>query len=244
MENLRYFANKRGAATGARAKYLNVLQDAGDGTGEAWYAAVKDFGFEGWAFGGDTKSGLEPILKWIRILRDDKKLDKSEWLHILMVSPPKHAVYLTAIQRILRKQLGNDIRVSYDSSSPFQSAGVRQKIARMPALNKSLRTWSIPMQDFPQSPKYQQYDNVEYVTDCPSPITQRFSINDMHSERGEFAQTFLSTAGVQLLTNHNMYVYHKTAHEACDIAFKEEDTSRIPSQVEQNLVFIEKYLQP
>jgi len=127
VENLRYFADKRGAATGARAKYLNVLQDAGGGTGEAWYAAVKDFDFEGWAFGGDTKSGLEPILKWVRILRDDKKLDRAEWLHILMASPPRHAVYLTAIQRILRKQLGSDITISYDSSSPFQSAGVRHK---------------------------------------------------------------------------------------------------------------------
>jgi hypothetical protein len=36
VENLRYFAEKRGAATGARAKYLNVLQDAGNGSGEAW----------------------------------------------------------------------------------------------------------------------------------------------------------------------------------------------------------------
>ena len=127
---------------------------AGDGTGEAWYAAVKDFDFEGWALGGDTKSGLKPILKWIRILRDDKKLDKAEWLHVLMASPPQHAVYLTAIQRILREQLSNNIRISYDSSSPFQSAGVRQKIARVPTLTNSLRTWGIPMQDFPQSPKY------------------------------------------------------------------------------------------
>lgn len=242
VENLRYFANKRGAATGARAKYLNVLQDAGDGTGEAWYAAVKDFDFEGWAFGGDTKSGLEPILKWIRILRDDQRLDKAEWLHILMASPPKHAVYLTAIQRILRKQLGNDIRVSYDSSSPFQSAGVRQKIARVPTLTKSLRTWSIPMRDFPQSPKYKQHNDVEYITDCLSPVTQRFSINDMHSERGEFAQTFLSTAGVHLLTNHNLFVFHKTAHKACDIVFKAEDTSRIPSEIEKNVKMIEGYL--
>ena len=242
VENLRYFADKRGAATGARAKYLNVLQDAGDGTGEAWYAAVKDFDFEGWAFGGETKSGLEPILKWIRILRDDKKLDTAEWLHVLMASPPKHAVYLTAIQRILRKQLGNSIRVSYDSSSPFQSAGVRQKIAKVPNLTNALRTWSIPMQDFPQSPRYQQHQTIEYVQACPSPITEKFSINDMHSERGEFAQTFLSTAGVHLLTNHNLYVYHKTAHEACDIVFKRQDTSCIPNEVEQSLKLIEQYL--
>ena len=98
------------------------------------------------------------------------------------------------------------------------------------------------MLDFPQSPKYQQRDNIEHITNCPSPVTQRFSINDMHSERNEFAQTFLSTAGVQLLTNHNLFVYHKTAHEACDIVFKEEDTSRMPSEVESNLNSIYLYL--
>jgi len=64
----------------------------------------------------------------------------------------------------------------------------------------------------------------------------------MHSERGEFAQTFLSTAGVQLLTNHSLYVYNKTAHDACDIVFKAEDTSRIPNEVEQNLKLINDYL--
>jgi hypothetical protein len=67
-ENLKYFADNRGKATGAKAKFLNVLQDAGDGTGEAWYQRVKDFDFEGWAFGGDTKNGIEPLLKWVRRL--------------------------------------------------------------------------------------------------------------------------------------------------------------------------------
>ena len=98
------------------------------------------------------------------------------------------------------------------------------------------------MQDFPQSPKYQQHDTIEYLYNCSSPITQQFSINDMHSERGEFAQTFLSTAGVQLLTNHNLFVYHRTAHEACDIVFKHEDTSRIPSEIEASLRLIDSYL--
>jgi hypothetical protein len=159
-----------------------------------------------------------------------------------MASPPKHAVYLTAIQRILRKQLGTDIHISYDSSSSFQSGGRYHKIAQQPVLSKALRTWSIPTLDFPQSPKYQQQDTVEYLNTCPSPVTQQFSINDLHSERGKFAQTFLSTAGINLLINHNMYVAHKTAHDACDIVFKAEDTSRIPSEVEQNLQLIDRCL--
>ena len=242
VENLRYFASKRGAATGARAKYLNVLQDVGGGTGEAWYAAVKDFAFEGWSFGGDTKSGLEPILKWIRILLDDKKLDKAEWIHILMASPPVHSVYLTQIQRQLRKLLGTGIQISYDSSSPFQSAGKHHNIAVQPKLGKSMSSWKISMSTFPHNPKYFKRDTVEYLTAHPSPVTQRFSINDLHSERGEFAQTFLNTAGVQLLINHNMYVYHQTAKDACDIVFVQGDSSRIPAEVERNLEVISRAL--
>ena len=240
--NLRYFADKRGAATGAKAKYLNVLQDAGNGTGEAWYAAVKDFDFEGWAFGGDTRNGIEPILKWIRILLDDKKLDKAEWIHILMASPPSNAVYLTAIQQQLRKLLGTDIRISYDSSSPFQNAGVRNQIAQQPTLTKDLRSWTIKMRDFPQSPKYHRKENIEYLLDFPSPITQQLSINDLHSDKGEFAQRFLSSVAIQVLTNHNMYVYHKAAIDACDIVFKNNEAQKIPQAVVKNLNLISSSL--
>ena len=98
-DNLKYFADNRGKATGSRAKYLNILQDIGDGTGERWYQRVKDFNFEGWAFGSDTKSGMEPILKWVRRLLDDGKLNsKTEWLHVLGVSTLEMAVCLTALQ--------------------------------------------------------------------------------------------------------------------------------------------------
>lgn len=244
VENLRYFADKRGAATGAKAKYLNVLQYAGDGTGEAWYQAVKDFDFEGWAFGGDTKSGIQPILHWVRRLLDDGKLDKAEWLHILMASPAEHSVYLTAIQLRLRALLGTGITVSYDSSSPFQSAGIAQNIAQPPALNSDIKTWGIKFTPFPQGPSYLNSEEQQYLTDHPSPVTKQFSINNLHSDRGAFAQTFLSEAGVHLLTNHNIYVYHKAAISACDIVFCEatRDETRIPKEVAEQVEAIEKFL--
>jgi hypothetical protein len=244
VENLRYFADKRGAATGAKAKYLNVLQDAGDGTGEAWYQAVKDFDFEGWAFGGDTKSGIQPILHWVRRLLDDGKLDKAEWLHILMASPAENSVYLTAIQRRLRALLGTDITVSYDSSSPFQSAGIGQNIAQRPALTSDIGTWAIKFSPFPQGPSYLNADEPTYLTDFPSPVTRRFSVDDLHSDRGAFAQTYLSEAAVHLLTNHNIYVYHQAAIAACDIVFGEttRDEARIPKEIAEQVEAIEKFL--
>jgi hypothetical protein len=244
VENLRYFANKRGAATGAKAKYLNVLQDAGGGTGEAWYQAVKDFDFEGWALAGSTKDGLETILQWVRRLLNDGKLDRAEWLHVLMASPPVNAVYLTAIQRRLRALLGTNITISYDSSSPFQSAGIRQEIAELPHLTSDIQSWRIKRSPFPQSPIYQNKAEHQYLTENPSPVTKKFSINDLHSDRGDFAQTFLSDAGVHLLTNHNVYIFHKLAIQACDLVFSDtlRDEARIPREIQKNVDHINEYL--
>ena len=211
-ENLKYFADNRGRATGAKAKFLNVLQDAGDGTGEAWYQRVKDFDFEGWAFGGDTKNGIEPLLNWVRRLLDDGKLNsKTEWLHVLMMSPPVNSVLLTALQKRLREILGNNITVSYDSSSPFQTSGISQKIAVLPELTDDIKTWRIKSVQYPQHPKYMSKTDIRYLEDIQSPITKLVSINDFHAKAGPMETKFLDTLAQHLLTNHNIYVYHKAA---------------------------------
>lgn len=211
-ENLKYFADNRGKATGARAKFLNVLQDVGEDTGERWYKRVKDFDFEGWAFGGDTKAGIEPLLKWVRRLLDDNKINgKTEWLHVLMMSPPVNSVLLTALQQRLREILGNNITVSYDSSSPFQNSGISQKIAVLPELTDDIKTWSIKSVPYPQHPQYKNKTDIRFLDDIQSPITKLISINDFHAKHGSMETKFLDTLAQHLLTNHNVYVYHKAA---------------------------------
>ena len=122
VDNLRFFADNRGRG-GRGTKFLSVLQDIGNGTGEAWYQAVKDFEFEGFALGSET-GGMLNSLQWLRRLLNDYKLDKSEWIHTLGKSPPINSVVYTAAQRALRKALGrDDFTISLDSSSPHQLAG-------------------------------------------------------------------------------------------------------------------------
>lgn len=240
IENLKYFADNRGKATGSKAKYLNVLQDAGDGTGEAWYAKVKDFDFEGWAFGGDTKSGIEPLLKWVRRLLDDGKLNsKTEWLHVLMMSPPVNAVLLTALQRRLRELLGNKIRVSYDSSTPFQVSGISQKIAVAPKLTSDIKTWKIGSKPYPQDPAYRSREILTYLTDVQSPVTQMVSINDFHWKQGPMETRFLDALSQHLLTNHNIYVYHIAASTAGQL---ELNGDRFPEPIRDHLLLLEDYL--
>lgn len=215
-DNLKYFAENRGKATGRSAKYLNILQDIGEDTGERWYQRVKDFEFEGWAFGSDTKSGIEPILRWVRRLLDDGKLNsKTEWLHILGVSTLEMGVYLTALQQRLRVLTGNpEFVVSYDSSSPFRTSGISQKIAVLPELTNDIKTWRIRSVPYPQHPKYKSRTDIRYLEDIVSPVTKLVSINDFHAKAGPMETRFLDTLAQHLLTNHNVYVYHKAAVDA------------------------------
>lgn len=241
-ENLKYFADNRGKATGAKAKYLNVLQDAGGDTGERWYQRVKDFEFEGWAFGGDTKNGIEPLLKWVRRLLDDGKLNsKMEWLHVLMMSPPVNSVLLTALQKRLRELLGNNITVSYDSSSPFQKSGISQSIAVLPKLTDDIKTWSIKSVPYPQHPKYKNKSDIRYLEDIVSPVTKLISINDFHAKTGPMETKFLDTLAQHLLTNHNIYVYNKAAIDASDIVFKDKNSRYIQNKVWQKLQLIDEW---
>jgi hypothetical protein len=241
-DNLKYFADNRGKATGAKAKFLNILQDAGDDTGELWYRRVKDFDFEGWAFGGDTKSGIEPLLKWVRRLLDDGKINnKTEWLHVLMMSPPVNSVLLTALQKRLRELLGNTITVSYDSSSPFQTSGISQQIAVLPKLTNDIKSWRIKSVKYPQHPKFTSKTDIRYLEDIESPITKLISINDFHAKAGPMETKFLDTLAQHLLTNHNLWVYRK-ADIAAGMILKGKNLNKIPKEINVELRLLSEKL--
>jgi hypothetical protein len=243
VENLRFFDKHGGKQTGSKAKYLNVLQDVGDGTGDAWYKAVTQFDFtSGWALGSATGGSINRILYWVRRLLDDKLLDDCEWIHILGVSSPAMAVYLTALQRALRKATGNEkLRVSYDSSSPFQHAGKHKLVAQVPTLTSDIKSWSIPTFSFPQNPKYLSSTQKTYLLQALSPATQRVSIEEFLTTKGNMSRNLFDKFSEQLLINHNMYVYHRTAVDACDLVFdgSKDNSSRVPEQVKANLSLIE-----
>lgn len=231
VENLRYFADHRRGGT----KFLNVLQDVGVqggiNTGNAWFDAVKDFPFEGWAFGSETKANLVTNLKWMRRLLDEGRLEGKEWMHILAASPPICSVIYSAMQRALRDVLSSDIRISYDSSSPFQMGGVARNYAVEPQLGKDLRTWKVSQKGFPFSPKYMDESNAEPFP-SKSPLANMFSLYDMHRHRtSAFESKFFDSLSEAVLTNHNIYMYHQHALQACDLAFVQKDYDRIPNKL-------------
>lgn len=240
VENLRYFAANTGRDTGSKAKYLNVLQDIGDQSGDAWYNAVTPFRFtKGWALGSDTKKDLDSIIKWLRRLLDDKLLDDTEWIHVLGLSSATMAVNLTAIQNALRTATGNTkLKISFDSSSPFQSFGKFREYCDVPQLTADIATWRIPTHNLVQSPKHVNSTSRTYLLpNNGSPVLQRVSLEELHVEKGPMSQTFLDEFGEQLMANHNQYVYHRTFTDACDLVFDAQlrNENRIPKQVQEGL---------
>jgi len=246
VENLRFFDKNGGKQTGSKAKYLNVLQDVGGGTGDAWYDAVTQFDFtSGWALGSATGGSIDGIMHWVKRLLDDKLLDNCEWIHVLGVSSPPMSVYLTALQRTLRTATGNEkLRVSYDSSSPFQYAGKHKQVAQVPTYTSDMKTWAIPTFSFDQNPKHLSSTHKTYMTQALSPATQKVSVEEFLTVKGNMSRNLFDKFSEQLLINHNMYVYHRAAVDACDLVFDDakRDYSKVPEKVQKNLEKIEQTL--
>ena len=115
--NLKYFQKNRLGQT----KFLNVLQGDDWETAQIWYNEVKKYEFEGWAMGGINMCDMEILLKRLIVMRDEKQLDKKDWIHVLGTSQLDWACFLTGVQRQLRKHINPNVTISFDSASAFLS---------------------------------------------------------------------------------------------------------------------------
>ena len=115
--NNKFFQKNRLGQT----KLLNVLQGDDWETAQIWYDKVKDFEFEGWAMGGINMCDMEVMLKRLIIMRDEKKLDGKDWMHVLGTSQLDWACFLTQVQRQVRKNINDKFTISFDSASAFLS---------------------------------------------------------------------------------------------------------------------------
>ena len=241
VDNLRYFADNRGR--GKRStKFLSVLQDIGNGTGEAWYQAVKDFEFEGFALGSET-GGMLNSLKWLKRLLNDYKLDRSEWIHTLGKSPPINSVVYTAAQRALRKALGrDDFTISLDSSSPHQLAGKQRKLVVPNNFSSDSKTWKVAGWTLPQDIRIAR-DEKHLDFPFASPLSKYMSINDLMAHDIDDSDYFTDVWAEQMLVNHNIYTYHRYSIDACDLVFSEtkKNHARVPANILEMAELIERY---
>jgi hypothetical protein len=102
--------------------WLNVLQGNTEKQCNIWYDTVrKAFKGEGWAFAGPLRHNFFQLLRRILIMCHDGELHDKRWIHVLGTSELDTAVLLTALQRALNTNVNRNIRVSYDTSSPFRA---------------------------------------------------------------------------------------------------------------------------
>jgi hypothetical protein len=219
VDNLKFIDQRRGVVGGC--KFLNVLQGEDEAEEEYWYARVRDFDFEGWAFGTKVTwaSGFDRILKRILVLRDEGMLSgRKEWLHILGVSQLFWAVALTAIQRGIQKSTGKNFTVSFDGSTPLKVAEKFQKYAIPPKLGTEIKGWRIPAEGFPIGHRAATVD-----ADMPfpegSPVSLLLTIGDMNPKKSPYVANTFGRFSPFILGNHNLYVYLRAFIDANDAAF-------------------------
>lgn len=111
-----YFVANR---TKGKTNFLNVLQGRSEHESALWYQNVKQYPFEGWAFGGKAKEKMDILLNRFLDMRDDGLLEHAKWVHILGVGKLENGCLYSTMQREIRRHYNPDFSISYDVSSPF-----------------------------------------------------------------------------------------------------------------------------
>jgi hypothetical protein len=223
VENLRYIESNRQGKT----LWLNVVQGLDESSTKAWFDAVKWFRYGGWALAGNAgaRGGLYNVLNTVLMMRDDDAFAPGQdWVHVLGVSTLGWAVVLTAIQRALRKS-NPDLKISFDSSSPFQIAGRDEQVCYLPELGSHVSSWRIRMD---QSPQGEIYVGSKEPFAYESPLGRRMTLGDLNVYEGLYQKRRYDPISLAMLANHNVYVYLKAFDMANDAAFTSDLTVQVP----------------
>ena len=146
-------------------KFLNVMQGETHDEADQWYQRMKHYcdpkqheqPFEGWAMGGQLMCSPTLALKTLIKMRDDHLLEKGkhDWIHFLGTSKLEWAIFLTAIQRSIRKYQNEQLTISFDCASPFLATANGQLYTNNDFTDR--KKWSYRMES--------SVDNKKYSTD-------------------------------------------------------------------------------
>jgi len=100
-ENIEWFEKKQNGKT----DFLNIVQVYDETRTNAWYNAVKDYTFQGWAWGGNGLKSITPILRTICLFLKNKEFDKKnvKWLHFLGKTGVPHFFIYAVLQNNFNK---------------------------------------------------------------------------------------------------------------------------------------------
>lgn len=180
-----------------KIRFLNVLQGNTRTEANAWYNAVKKYKFEGWAFAGKLRHNIEYFLERIIIMHDEGQLHDKSWIHVLGTCELETVVLLTALQRAINT-INPNLRISYDTSSPFRilSFGTAYSIPKFDT--KRMTMCSV------KSPDGSGFIGSNLRWPWPSPLGDRMNMGDFCVKRPATASNQQDTQSNHYLAHHNL----------------------------------------
>ena len=216
LENLALITDERRG----RTKWLNIVQGTNPTNTMTWWNAVKQYKFDGWSMAGSAgwRGGLYNMLGIMLTMNDEGAFESGmDWIHVLGVSQPKWDVFLTAIQRELRRK-NPIVQISCDSASPFITAGKLDQYASPPVLDDDVRSWAIKYQTLPATRSYSDPSRSQ-PTQLNSPIGSHLLMHHLVVSRDEFAGRRIDLLTNMILANHNTWILLDAGRRANQLAF-------------------------
>lgn len=168
--HLKYFQNHR---SNPHVRFLNALHGNSPAEADHWYNSVRKFDFEGFAFAGCLRLNIYEMIRRILTMLHDGTLEKVQWIHVLGTNRLDTAVLLTTIQRAIKEHLGLNIRISFDTSTPFLNLSFGAAIT-LPKFDTSGMT--IDQSDVPDG---NQFMGSDVPWPWPSPLGNRMVMGDV-----------------------------------------------------------------
>ena len=223
-----------------QCKFLNVVQGSNHAESDLWYSHMKKYcdpkqysnPFNGWAFGSQQACDPHLTLKRLVTCRFDGLLETGvhDWLHILGNSDMEWVLFLTDIQRAIRKYHNPTLTVSYDCASPFLATVHGNIYNDIFAQTQNGLRWIFPNAKSPDDKKYwndprtvkQVMEQDNYFSNfVDSPITARMTIKDIcqygpgHLNKlGKEGRTSWDSFSYALQMSHNVWSHIVTTQEA------------------------------
>ena len=236
VENLRLIEDNREG----RTQWLNVIQGSNDKDILPWWEAVKWFRHGGWSLAGAAgwKGGLYNVLTTVLRMRDEAAFVPGQnWIHVLGVSQPRWFVFLTAIQRCLRRD-NPVLQISCDSATPSIKGGKKDEYILPVHLDSDIKNWAF---QFATLNTYLRHASPNCTEAAPlhSPVGQGLMMNELAVNPDPLAGRRLDTLSSQIIVNHNMWVILDAAERANAMAFGQDRHLLLPPQLAEAVDVIE-----
>ena len=193
--NLKFFTKHR---TNRHVRLLNVLQGNDQDQADKWYNVVKAYSFEGWAFAGKLRHDMYQLCRRLIIMYREGQIQDKSWIHVLGTNELETAVLLTALQRSINHHMNPNLRISYDTSSPFRNLAWG-KVYGIPNFDRKRMT----MPTHP-TPRGKSYVNSAVRWPWPSPLGDHMVMGDLCVASAPNQEHCLDIQSNMYMAHHNL----------------------------------------